>query len=81
MKNIDPESKALWEDLRRAGTTNQAELDRLAGAIDNTAALPCCEAMGKLKKMGWVVFNIPTSLHKCERVKILYCPECGRKLE
>jgi hypothetical protein len=81
-REIDSESQMLWDKLRKAeyGTTSQDELDSAADAIDNAAKNDCCEAMGKLKKMGWVAFNIPVSLYKVEKVKIVFCPECGRRL-
>lgn len=64
---IDSESQLLWDELRRAEAA--------------TGKKDCCEAIEKLKAYGWSCLDIYTSFISKRRVKISYCPECGRRLE
>jgi len=65
-RELDPQSKAIWADLRQA----------------NGGKLPhdCCRVViaGIRKGFNVVTFTIGIEIFD---LKMVFCPECGRKLQ
>jgi hypothetical protein len=93
---LDPESKALWDELKQQGSwemknaecgmkNNDQQGPRVQG-LEGPSEIslppaPCCRIMMSMKKNGMDFLNFFQNGLFVSSLEINNCPQCGRKLD
>ncbi len=77
-KKIDPESQAIWDDLRKVEAPAE---NRDGHKLHRTGDIKeCCKLMRELINSGRPYIQIIKPCGHVIAIPLNYCPNCGRKI-